>query len=45
MISIDINRKMQQLRLSYKSARDFVVYTTGGDQPDDPIIQGEPFIT
>ncbi|KAA1077231.1 hypothetical protein PGT21_015766 [Puccinia graminis f. sp. tritici] len=35
----DINRKIQQLRLSYKSARDFVVYTTGGDQPDDPIIQ------
>ncbi|KAA1120854.1 hypothetical protein PGTUg99_026482 [Puccinia graminis f. sp. tritici] len=35
----DINRKIQQLRLSYKSAHDFVVYTTGGDRPDDPIIQ------
>ncbi|KAA1111137.1 hypothetical protein PGT21_036868 [Puccinia graminis f. sp. tritici] len=35
----DINRKIQQLRQSYKAAHDFVVYTTGGDQPDDPIIQ------
>ncbi|KAA1070956.1 hypothetical protein PGT21_005050 [Puccinia graminis f. sp. tritici] len=35
----DINRKIQQLRQSYRSAHDFVVYTTGGDQARDPIIQ------